>query len=754
MRKRIAVYSQTLNFWGGSFQYAKAFTEALGGLDTRRYDVQVWHHADDEWNGLCQKLGFVQHILGEYDFPKAFIPVAQKILARLQSLSEDDVENRQALLAPLKAYTADSMLESFEPHLVVLPQMGNPRYVRRAKHIGVIHDLMHRYETRFPEVCSDSELADRERLFKGMVRRCDAILVDSEIGKHHVLECYPQARKEQIKILPFAAFDEIMSVIPEIPDFALPEKFFFYPAQFWMHKNHVGLVEAIRLLCMQIPDIVIVAAGNIQQNGYPLFAEAVTRHKLEKYFITPGYLPVAQLAWLYRHARGLVMPTYLGPTNIPPMEAMALDCPVAVSRIYGMPEQCGDAAIYFDPGNPHEIAKAMQQLWLDDALCEELVKKGKVRSENYDILKFKERALQIVMDTLYYESLERKTLYKVEKPRLSICIIAYNAERYIDRCLQSLVKQTIKPYEIIFVDDGSTDNTIEIANRYKLDDFPLKIYSLEKNSGVGKARNVAIQHASGDYVWAVDVDDYLEENALAIFQENILKYDSDVIVASMECVTPAGRHLYNFGAPKEYVNINPVEHYELAIFTSGFHQLMAIRRTLIVQNGLAYGENLKCSSDGYFLFNMIWHVETMTLLPDIIYKYVNNEQSVSKQRDITFFEHDIGVYANLLRENFQREQDFQYAAIRILYRIDEFFYEDVKKHLNKFSNNDICKIITYWKNLFSYKKSIVNYIFNNIEKNERKRTLKYVKLLFISLLKQEDNDLTLQFIKSVMDDFK
>ena len=69
------------------------------------------------------------------------------------------------------------------------------------------------------------------------------------------------------------------------------------------------------------------------------------------------------------------MPSYFGPTNIPPLEAMALGCPVAVSNKYAMPEQVGDAGLLFDPDSPEEIAKCIKAMWLDDKLRQKMINK-------------------------------------------------------------------------------------------------------------------------------------------------------------------------------------------------------------------------------------------------------------------------------------------------------------------------------------------------------------------------------------------
>lgn len=397
MKTRIAVYTQTRNNWGGSFQYAKAFVEALSGMDKELVEIQVWHEEDDEWRALSTRLGFVSHILSHYDFPSQFLPAAKKILEAVQS-NTIDAAQQQALMQSLQPFSAVAKLAAWRPHIVIGPQMGGQRYVQGARHIAVIHDLMHRYEPRFPEVGTPATVKDREVLFTGMIEHCDAILVDSKVGKLHVLKCYRQAREEQIRILPFVAFGEIVDCKPRKPKFSLPDKFFFYPTQFWLHKNHVGLARAVGQLAVQYPDIHVLAAGNTAQNGFSDFQRVVQAKNIEHCFTLPGYISVEEMAWCYRHARALVMPTFFGPTNIPPLEAMALDCPVAVSDIYGMPEQCGEAALYFPPDDVPAMAAVLERLWTDDVLCEDLRRKGQARTQLCNQITFRKQALRIVCE--------------------------------------------------------------------------------------------------------------------------------------------------------------------------------------------------------------------------------------------------------------------------------------------------------------------------------------------------------------------
>jgi glycosyltransferase involved in cell wall biosynthesis len=90
------------------------------------------------------------------------------------------------------------------------------------------------------------------------------------------------------------------------------------------------------------------------------------------------------------------MPTFFGPTNIPQLEAFAMGCPVATSRIYGIPEQVGDAALLFDPHSVDEIHECMVQLWTDDLLCETLAERGRRHAREWGPPQFRDRLQQVI----------------------------------------------------------------------------------------------------------------------------------------------------------------------------------------------------------------------------------------------------------------------------------------------------------------------------------------------------------------------
>ena len=151
---------------------------------------------------------------------------------------------------------------------------------------------------------------------------------------------------------------------------------------------------------------------------------------------------------------------------------------------------------------------------------------------------------------------------------VSIIIPAYNIEKYIGRCLDSLLKQTYKNLEIIVVDDGSTDNTDKIIDEYAYRYENIKVIH-KANSGVSAARNTGIDIAKGDYIGFVDGDDTVDEEMFEVLIKNAVKYDADISHCGYKMVFPSRTDYYyntediviqdNYDGLKELLKADRVE---------------------------------------------------------------------------------------------------------------------------------------------------------------------------------------------------
>jgi len=188
--------------------------------------------------------------------------------------------------------------------------------------------------------------------------------------------------------------------------YRLPAKYLFYPAQFWEHKNHGNLLKAVAALKSDLPDLKLVLAGS-KKNAYDAVVSLVQELHLTEDVLFLGYVPNEDMPELYRRARALVMPTYFGPSNIPPLEASVVGCPVAVSTVSSMPEQLGDSALLFDPDSVDEIAGCICRLWTDDELCSRIAAAGKEKMATWGQKEFNARLEEIIGQVVESQSERR-----------------------------------------------------------------------------------------------------------------------------------------------------------------------------------------------------------------------------------------------------------------------------------------------------------------------------------------------------------
>ena len=114
-------------------------------------------------------------------------------------------------------------------------------------------------------------------------------------------------------------------------------------------------------------------------------------------------------------------------------------------------------------------------------------------------------------------------------PKISVIIPVYNVEKYLRQCLDSVIKQSLPDIEIICIDDGSTDNSLQICNEYAINDSRINVIH-QKNSGLGCARNSGLKNANGEYILFVDSDDWIEENACLEMYNKAVEINADIVL--------------------------------------------------------------------------------------------------------------------------------------------------------------------------------------------------------------------------------
>ena len=295
--------------------------------------------------------------------------------------------------------------------LMIYPISSSLSFETRLPYILTIHDLQHRLQPEFPEVSANGEWEAREYIFRNGIRNSTMLLSESETGKEDILNFYGEygVAPDRVKVLPLLPSITLQRDVSAAErsrvrqKYNLPERYFFYPAQFWPHKNHHRIVQAIALLKKQHDLVVHILfsgyhSGEIREVTFKEVTDTAAKLQVQDQISYFGYVPDEDIAALYAEARALIMPTFFGATNIPPLEAWALSCPVLTSDIRGIRQQAGEASILVDPKSVEALAEGMRQLWTDDDLCTKLITKGAQRLNKFTFDDFRKRLIDVIAE--------------------------------------------------------------------------------------------------------------------------------------------------------------------------------------------------------------------------------------------------------------------------------------------------------------------------------------------------------------------
>lgn len=240
-------------------------------------------------------------------------------------------------------------------------------HVRNFPFVATNWDIGHCSTWAFPELIYDGQFERRSHFYNTILPKALMVFAESEAGKSELMK-YTHISEKKIRVVPLFAGICVEDVLPKKDQLLIldmynlyPHKFFFYPAQFWAHKNHIGLLMAFAKFKDSHPEYKLVLTG--ADKGNLLHVKSIIDDMcLADSVVFPGFVPMSILNTFYTQSTALVMASYFGPTNMPPIEAMYLGCPVICSDLAGHREILGDAAIYFDATATDSIVNAMESI--------------------------------------------------------------------------------------------------------------------------------------------------------------------------------------------------------------------------------------------------------------------------------------------------------------------------------------------------------------------------------------------------------
>ncbi|MGO6787562.1 glycosyltransferase family 4 protein [Rhizobium ruizarguesonis] len=327
----------------------------------------------------------LQH-LKRLEVPAEYLPAAGRLsriaLAVLRRLSRKEIG---------KAWMANkienALLKAGMDLAYFVTHSSTPNYFRKLNYITTVLDLCHRDDLEFPEVSSDGKFEERERHFSTCLPRAVAVMVASHQLLKSIVVRYGIDEERMIAMpfepSPFLGEAHSIDRTAVLGNYGLRDGYYFYPAQFWPHKNHIRILEAVSLLKQKTAvnsDIRVVFSGADRGNLARIKQQA-QRLGVSDNVTFLGFVPVDHMRALYEGALAVVMSTYFGPTNLPPLEAWAVGRPLIYSA--HLNEQVGDAALFADANDAEQWADAMLRI-RDSAVAVDLIEKGRKQLKAID----------------------------------------------------------------------------------------------------------------------------------------------------------------------------------------------------------------------------------------------------------------------------------------------------------------------------------------------------------------------------------
>ena len=220
-------------------------------------------------------------------------------------------------------------------------------------------------------------------------------------------------------------------------------------------------------------------------------------------------------------------------------------------------------------------------------------------------------------------------MQKTEQCHLPISVIipVYNAEKYLDISLQSLKNQIFGDFEVLIVDDCSSDSSLDICRKYVAEDIRFKLFCHSENKGPGAARNTALKNAAGETVFFLDADDSLNPDSLNLLYRKFKRFNVDIVVGGVETFDEQnGKSLIIKGdILRGFQKIRDVAcHYlkqpnKSRIFSFSWGRLF--RRSLLEKHGLLFDESMVVFEDVAWNFQYGCFADSMLIIDDIVYRY-------------------------------------------------------------------------------------------------------------------------------------
>lgn len=274
-------------------------------------------------------------------------------------------------------------------------------------------------------------------------------------------------------------------------------------------------------------------------------------------------------------------------------------------------------------------------------------------------------------------------------PKVSIIVPIYNVEEYLSNCIQSILNQTFKNFELILINDGSTDKSLDICMEYKNLDSRIVVID-KKNGGVSAARNAGIKIARGDYIAFVDPDDDIHPNMYEILINTAINDNSDLVLCGIKYINERNNTVENSMVWNDCDNIIYRGEIEdkfirgilINRLGSGYGYYSSVnklyKKELFFENKVQFDENKSHSEDAQLNFKLLEYIQSISFVKKPLYNYyIRNRESLSQYIRNDMYEYikdnrtsNLELCNRYGHKDISREIIQHYTDITIFYMID------------------------------------------------------------------------------------
>lgn len=300
--------------------------------------------------------------------------------------------------------------------------------------------------------------------------------------------------------------------------------------------------------------------------------------------------------------------------------------------------------------------------------------------------------------------------------KISVIVPIYNVEKYLKRCIDSILEQDFRDYELILINDGSTDNSLEIAKSY-CDDRIVLIN--KENEGLSATRNLGIKIAKGEYILHIDSDDWIEQSYFKNMYNLAKKKDADIVMTGYYIDYDNGKLIY-ISPIKEEIEDN-IEFCKKVIKgeISSNMWTKLIRKRLYIENGIEHENSIAYGEDLVVMPRLMYYAKNIEVLEGAYVHYIQNPKSITHTFNLKSL-FDLNKCCEILEEFF-KEKNVEPVGLR-LFHFNKFIYTDYRIFKDKSCQEVLSRYLqearrVKLKNIYSYRQkfyTILLKLFNNI----------------------------------------